>query len=77
MRAISVSLSKNEAKAVIDLVVIEIKKARLKFLFYDDEHPLYDKIHEDNFSDVQMGIYEKTIYYLESAFGIGSFKCLI
>ena len=53
------------------------KKARLKYPYYDDEHPLYDEAHEDSFDDIQMGIYEKTIYYVESAFNKSSFKHLL
>jgi len=70
-------LSEEEAEALIDLAVIEKKKARLKYPYYDDEHPLYDEGHEDKFDDIQMGIYEKTIYYIESAFNKSSFKHLL
>lgn len=61
-------LSEKEAGDLIDLVVIEKKKARLRFPYHDDEHPKFDAKHEAGFEDVQMGIYEKTIYYVESAF---------
>lgn len=72
-----VFLSQEEAEALVDLAVIEKKKARLRFPYYDDEHPLYDENHEDNFDDIQMGIYEKTLYYVESAFKKNSFKHLL
>ncbi|ABC30544.1 hypothetical protein HCH_03813 [Hahella chejuensis KCTC 2396] len=61
-------LSDVEAEALIDLAVIEKKKVRLMFPYYDDEHPLFNEEHEKGFDDIQMGIYEKTIYYVESAF---------
>ena len=61
-------LSQEEAEALIELAVIEKKKARLMYPYYDDEHPRYDENHEEKFDDIQMGIYEKTIYYVESAF---------
>ncbi len=70
-------LSENEAEALIDLVVIEKKKARLMYPYYDDEHPRFSEEHESKFDDVQMGIYEKTIYYVESAFKKGQFDQLI
>ncbi|NRD71929.1 hypothetical protein HQQ94_01435 [Shewanella sp. VB17] len=70
-------LSQEEAEALIDLAVIEKKKARLRYPYYDDEHPLYDENHEDSFDDVQMGIYEKTIYYVESAFKKNNFRHLL
>jgi hypothetical protein len=70
-------LSEEEARDLIELAVIEKKKARLRFPYYDDEHPKYDEKHEAEFDDVQMGIYEKTIYYVESAFKKGSFDHLL
>jgi hypothetical protein len=54
-----------------------LKKARLRFPYYDDGHPKYDKQHEMKFDDVQMGIYEKTIYYVESAFEEEGFDHLL
>ncbi len=70
-------LSQEEAEALIDLAVIEKMKARLKYPYYDDEHPKFSEEHEEKFDDVQMGIYEKTIYYVESAFKKGSFDHLL
>ncbi|MET1257467.1 hypothetical protein [Aliikangiella maris] len=70
-------LSDSEAEALISLAVIEKEKARLMYPFYDDEHPQYCEEHEEKFDDVQMGIYEKTIYYVESAFKKGQFDHLI
>lgn len=72
-----VFLSQSEAEALIVLAVIEKKKAWLKYPHYDDEDPEYDEEHEQKFDDIQMGIYEKTIYYVESAFKKGSFTHLI
>lgn len=73
----TIFLSDEEAEALIDLAVIEKKKARLKFPYYDDEHPRYSEKHEEQFDDVQMGIYEKTLYYVESAFSKGRFDHLL
>ncbi len=70
-------LSNEEAEALIDLAVIEKKKARLKYPYYDEDHSNYNEEHEENFDDVQMGIYEKTLYYVESAFKKGSFGHLL
>ncbi|MCF6257714.1 MAG: hypothetical protein L3K25_15690 [Gammaproteobacteria bacterium] len=70
-------LSQHEAEALITLAVIEKKKAWLMYPHYDDEDPSYNEEHEENFDDIQMGIYEKTIYYIESAFKKGSFSHLI
>lgn len=72
-----VFLSQAEAEALITLAVIEKKKAWLKFPYYDDDHPNYDAAHAAGFDDVQMGIYEKTIYYVESAFKQGGFDHLL
>ncbi|WP_281561218.1 hypothetical protein [Thalassomonas sp. RHCl1] len=70
-------LSQEEAEALIDLAVIEKKKARLMYPYYDDEHPKFNEEHELKFDDVQMGIYEKILYYVESAFQKGSFDHLL
>lgn len=70
-------LSEAEASDLVDLAVIEKKKARLRFPYHDDEHPKYDKKHEEWFDDVQMGIYGRIIYYVESAFKKGSFDNLL
>lgn len=72
-----VFLSQQEAEALIILAVIEKKKAWLRYPHYDEEDPHYDEEHEKMFDDIQMGIYEKTIYYVESAFKKGSFDHLI
>jgi hypothetical protein len=72
-----VFLSQQEAESLIILAVIEKKKAWLRYPHYDDEDPLYDEEHEKKFDDIQMGIYEKTIYYVESAFKKGCFDHLI
>ncbi|GLQ95449.1 hypothetical protein [Dyella acidisoli] len=70
-------LSEGEASDLVDLVVIEKKKARLRLPYHDDTHPKYDEKHEEEFDDMQMGIYQKTIYYVESAFKKGSFDHLL
>ena len=72
-----VYLSEDEAADLIALAVIEVKKARLRFPYYDDEHPEYDRRHETEFDEVKMGLYEKTIYYVESAFEKGRFDHLL
>jgi hypothetical protein len=58
-------------------VVIEKKKAWLKYRYYDSDHPKHSDEHEAAFDDVQMGLYEKTIYYVEAAFSKGRFDSLL
>ena len=70
-------LSEDEAQALIVLAVIEKKKAWLKYPYYDEDHPQYSEEHAAKFADVQMGIYEKTIYYVGSAFKKGQFDHLL
>jgi hypothetical protein len=70
-------LSEEEAEALILLAVIEKKKAWLKYPYYDEDHPQYSEEHARKFDDVQMGIYEKTIYYVGSAFKKGQFDHLL
>ena len=70
-------LSLEEAESLITLAIIEKKKVRLMYPYYDEDNPKYDEEHEKKFDDVQMGIYEKTIYYVESAFKKGCFDHLL
>jgi len=70
-------LSEEEAEALIDLAVIEKRKARLKYSYYDEDHKNYSAEHEEKFDDVQMGVYEKTRHYVESAFKKGRFDHLL
>jgi len=70
-------LSEEEAEALITLAVIEKKKAWLKYPYYDSEHPKHSEEHEAAFDDVQMGLYEKVIYYVEAAFAKGRFDGLL
>jgi hypothetical protein len=72
-----VFLSEEEAEALITLVVIEKKKAWLKYPYYDAEHPKYSEEHEAAFDDVQMGLYEKVVHYVEAAFAKGRFDGLL
>lgn len=70
-------LSEDEAVALIRLAIIEKQKAVLRFPYYDEDHPNHDPAHADGFDDVQMGIYEKTIYYIESEFKKGLYEALM
>jgi hypothetical protein len=70
-------LSEEEAEALITLVVIEKRKAWLKYPYYDSDHPKHSEEDEAAFDDVQMGLYEKVIYYVESAFSKGRFDALL
>lgn len=70
-------LSTEEAEALITLAVIEKRKAWLRYPYYDEDHPLHSAEHEQLFDDIQMGIYEKTIYYIGAAFSPGAFDALL
>jgi hypothetical protein len=72
-----VCLSKEEAEALITLAVIERRKAWLRYPFYCDSHPRYSPEHEEGFADVQMGLYEKVLYYVGSAFSKEDFRPLL
>ena len=71
-----VFINQLEAEALIVLAVIEKKKSWLMYP-HDEDDPNYDKGHEVMFDDIQMGIYKKTIYYVQSAFIKGEFNHLI
>lgn len=63
-----VFLSVDEARALVTLAVIEKRKAWLRYPFHDEDHPRHSPDHEAKFDDVQMGLYEKIIYHVGSAF---------
>lgn len=70
-------LDEEEAEALITLAVIEKRKAWLKYPYRDPEHPKYSEKHEAAFDDIQMGFYEKIVYYVESAFRKNQFDELL
>lgn len=72
-----VFLGEEEAEALITLAVIEKRKAWLKYPYRDPEHPRHSEEHEAAFDDIQMGLYEEVIYYVESAFSKGRFDELL
>lgn len=62
--------NETEAQAVVNVARLQMLEALLRYPFWDDESPEYDQAHEDAFQDVQMGIFEKTVYYVEQAFSV-------
>jgi protoporphyrinogen oxidase len=59
-----------EAQEITNIARIQVLDALLKFPYWDDSEPNYSPEHEDKFQDVQMGIYEKTVYYVSQHFEI-------
>lgn len=72
-----VFLSIEEAQALVTLAVIEKRKAWLRYPYHDEDHPRHCQAHEEKFDDVQMGLYEKIIYYVGSAFPRENFDGLL
>lgn len=62
------SLDLSDAKLLIRLADIEMSKAILKYPYNEDDDPQYDPLHEEQFDEIMMGVYEKTYYYLQSEF---------
>ncbi len=61
-----------EAQALVNVARAEMLSAQLKYPYWDEDLPEYDKHHEDAFQDVQMGIFEKTVMYLSQSFEVDS-----
>jgi hypothetical protein len=70
-------LSVEEARALITLAVVEKRKAWLRYPYYDEDHPRHSTDHETKFDDIQMGLYEKIVYYVGAAFPKENFDGLL
>ncbi len=60
--------SQTEAQMLINLARMEMTDTSLKYPFWNEDLPNYNTSHEDAFQDIQMGIFEKTIMYLDQVF---------
>lgn len=56
------NLNEEEARNLLYLADIEMKKAILKYPNNEEDDPEYNKEHEEKYDEIMMGIYEK-IYY--------------
>ena len=70
-------LNIEEAEALIELVIIEQKKALLKYPNYDKSLDCYNEEHENMILGVQCGLYEKVILSVTEAFKEIDKECLI
>ena len=59
-----------EAQEIVNIARIQMLDALLRYPYWDDTEPTYVAEHEDSFHDVQMGIFEETIYYISNNFDI-------
>jgi hypothetical protein len=60
----------DEAQAIVNVARLELLDAKLRYPFWSDDSPRYDKAHEEAFQDVQMGFFEKVASYIGSEFDI-------
>ena len=70
-------LNIEEAEALIELVIIEQKKALLQYPNYDKSLESYNEEHENMILGVQCGLYEKVILSVTEAFKEIDKECLI
>jgi len=61
-----------EAQAIVNVARLELLDAKLRYPFWNDDSPRYNKAHEEAFQDVQMGFFEKVASYIGSEFDIES-----
>lgn len=62
------NLNEEEARQIIYLADIEMKKAILKYPDNEEDHPNFNQVHEEKYDEIMMGIYEKTYYYISTEF---------
>ena len=72
-----VYLNMEEAEALIELVIIEQKKALLKYPNYDKNLESYCLEHENMVLDIQQGLYEKVVLSVTEVFNEFDKECLI
>jgi hypothetical protein len=61
---------KEEAQAIVNVARMQMLDALLRYPFWSDDSPRYNKAHEEAFQDVQMGFFEKVASYIDSEFDI-------
>jgi hypothetical protein len=64
--------NKREAQELTNIARIQVLDALLKYPYWDDSEENHVQEHEDQFQNVQMGIYEKTVYFIGIHFEIDS-----
>lgn len=62
--------SLREAQEITNIARIQVLDALLKYPYWDNTESTHLPEHEEMFHDVQMGIYEKTVYYISNHFKI-------
>ncbi|MDG9666937.1 hypothetical protein ONV78_04245 [Hahella sp. CR1] len=60
----AISLTREEAQALANVAIVERMKAELKYPYWSDDHPKYDEAHENEFFEIQAGLFGKLIHYL-------------
>ena len=66
-----------EAEALIELAIIEQKKALLKYPNYDRSLESYSSEHEMQILDIQQGLYDKVVLSVTKVFKEFDKTCLI
>ena len=70
-------LNIEEAEALIELAIIEQKKALLKYPNYDRSLESYSSEHEMQILDIQQGLYDKVVFSVTKVFKEFDKACLI
>ena len=61
---------KEEAILIVDLLIFMRNKIELQYPYHDEEHSHYSPLHDDVFSDFQMGIWYKVLSSLKTKFDV-------
>ena len=72
-----VYLNIEEAEALIELAIIEQKKALLKYPNYDRSLESYSSEHEMQILDIQQGLYDKVVFNVTKVFKEFDEECLV
>ena len=60
----------DEAQAIVNVARVKLLDTLLKYPYWDEDMDNYNENHEEEFQEVQMGIYEKTVSYIMTKFDI-------
>lgn len=62
--------NKREAQEIVNIARHQMLDALLRYPYWDDSEDTHVPEQEEKFQDIQMGIYEKTVYYIGNHFEI-------
>jgi hypothetical protein len=59
-----------EAQAIVDVARVQMLEAGLRYSYWNEDSPRYNKADDEAFRDVQTGVFEKVVMYVGQEFDI-------